>query len=295
MLKEKTAGNLEESEEQLIDAVLYDLRMRYRRGLQAPRSEWSSLERIDRPRDVSRHRDVARRADDRVPVRHLHVFRPARPAAAPVDPRRAGGRLRAARGHGARPARPGAALRRAARGRRPLHAPARRSPARPRRDPALQHAPGRRRFPCYGDPETMAEVRRVFAYAFEPRQPGGGVPQLELIPVTGPFTVGGTVVTPGAGHARQLPIHGYRVGAFAYLTDCSAIPDESWPLLDGVRRAGDRRAAPRAAPDALHRGAGARRGGAAAARAGAADAHRARSRPRGDLGRALPRRRRAGI
>jgi hypothetical protein len=29
MLKEKTAGNLEESEEQLVDAVLYDLRMRY--------------------------------------------------------------------------------------------------------------------------------------------------------------------------------------------------------------------------------------------------------------------------
>jgi hypothetical protein len=29
MLKEKTAGNLEESEEQLIEAVLYDLRMRY--------------------------------------------------------------------------------------------------------------------------------------------------------------------------------------------------------------------------------------------------------------------------
>jgi hypothetical protein len=29
MLKEKTVGNLEESEEQLVDAVLYDLRMRY--------------------------------------------------------------------------------------------------------------------------------------------------------------------------------------------------------------------------------------------------------------------------
>ncbi len=29
MLKEKTAGNLEESEERLIEAVLYDLRMRY--------------------------------------------------------------------------------------------------------------------------------------------------------------------------------------------------------------------------------------------------------------------------
>jgi hypothetical protein len=29
MLKDKTEGNLDESEEQLIDAVLYDLRMRY--------------------------------------------------------------------------------------------------------------------------------------------------------------------------------------------------------------------------------------------------------------------------
>ena len=30
-------------------------------------------------------------------------------------------------------------------------------------------------------------------------------------------------------------ILGYRVGSFAYLTDCSAIPDASWPLLGGVR------------------------------------------------------------
>ena len=29
MLKEKTVGNLDESEEQLIEAVLYDLRLRY--------------------------------------------------------------------------------------------------------------------------------------------------------------------------------------------------------------------------------------------------------------------------
>ena len=30
------------------------------------------------------------------------------------------------------------------------------------------------------------------------------------------------------------PILGYRFGVFAYLTDCSAIPDESWPLLEGL-------------------------------------------------------------
>jgi phosphoribosyl 1,2-cyclic phosphate phosphodiesterase len=30
-------------------------------------------------------------------------------------------------------------------------------------------------------------------------------------------------------------ILGYRVGSFAYLTDCSGIPDSSWPLLSGVQ------------------------------------------------------------
>jgi phosphoribosyl 1,2-cyclic phosphate phosphodiesterase len=31
------------------------------------------------------------------------------------------------------------------------------------------------------------------------------------------------------------PILGFRVGPFAYLTDCNSIPPSSWPLLDGVR------------------------------------------------------------
>jgi phosphoribosyl 1,2-cyclic phosphate phosphodiesterase len=29
-------------------------------------------------------------------------------------------------------------------------------------------------------------------------------------------------------------ILGLRIGSFAYLTDCNAIPDSSWPLLAGV-------------------------------------------------------------
>ncbi len=148
-----------------------------------------------------------------------------------------------------------------------------------RRFNALQRAV----VPCYGNPETILEVRRVFAYAFEPRQPGGGVPQLELHAVTGSFEVAGTTVTPVPVMHGALPIHGYRVGTFAYLTDCSAIPDASWALLEGVRDAGGGRAPAQAAPDALHRGAGARGGGAGPPRTRAADAHRARPRPRGDL------------
>ncbi len=93
----------------------------------------------------------------------------------------------------------------------------------------------RRPMPCYGSAATLVEVRRVFAYAFESRQEGGGVPRLDLRPVEGPFAIGRTVVTPVPVMHGDLPILGYRVGAFAYLTDCSAIPDASWPLLDGIR------------------------------------------------------------
>jgi phosphoribosyl 1,2-cyclic phosphate phosphodiesterase len=34
-------------------------------------------------------------------------------------------------------------------------------------------------------------------------------------------------------HGRR-GVLGYRVGPFAYLTDCSAVPDDSWELLGGV-------------------------------------------------------------
>ena len=34
-------------------------------------------------------------------------------------------------------------------------------------------------------------------------------------------------------HGR-LPILGYRIGSFAYITDCSEIPGASWPLIEGL-------------------------------------------------------------
>jgi len=89
--------------------------------------------------------------------------------------------------------------------------------------------------PCFGDPETIAEVRRVFAYAFRNGQEGGGVPRLDLQPVVGPFQAAGWPVVPVPILHGEMPIYGYRIGRFAYLTDCSSIPDASWPLLDGLQ------------------------------------------------------------
>lgn len=95
----------------------------------------------------------------------------------------------------------------------------------------IQRAP----IPCYGDARTIADVRRMFAYIFEPAdQKGGGLPQLVPFPLVGPFCLGRATFVPVPLQHGRRPILGFRVGAFAYLTDCSAIPDASWPLLDEV-------------------------------------------------------------
>jgi phosphoribosyl 1,2-cyclic phosphate phosphodiesterase len=88
--------------------------------------------------------------------------------------------------------------------------------------------------PCYGSAQTLATVRRAFDYIFVPTQLGGGKPQLDLVPVDGPFEVGGIVVTPVPVMHGSIPIYGYKIGGFAYVTDCSAIPDASMEMLGGL-------------------------------------------------------------
>jgi phosphoribosyl 1,2-cyclic phosphate phosphodiesterase len=89
--------------------------------------------------------------------------------------------------------------------------------------------------PCYGDQPTLDELRsRTFAYIFEARDEGGGIPRIELHPIAAPFEIGPHRITPVPVLHGRRSILGYRIGGFAYLTDCSAIPDESWALLEGV-------------------------------------------------------------
>lgn len=90
--------------------------------------------------------------------------------------------------------------------------------------------------PVFADEETLAAVRRMFAYVFEPpKQKGGGLPQLVPFRIGGSFSLGGVEVVPVPLFHGRLPVLGFRIGSFAYLTDCNRIPDESFALLDGVR------------------------------------------------------------
>ena len=87
--------------------------------------------------------------------------------------------------------------------------------------------------PCYGDAATLEDIRRMFSYVFDPATPkGGGLPQLDLRVIGGPFSVGDIHLQPvPIWHGRRR-ILGFRVGGFAYLTDCSRIDEAAWPLLE---------------------------------------------------------------
>jgi phosphoribosyl 1,2-cyclic phosphate phosphodiesterase len=88
--------------------------------------------------------------------------------------------------------------------------------------------------PAYGSAATLADLSRTFWYAFETVQEGGGKPAVERRPVAGPFEILGRKVIPVPVLHGRLPILGYRIGGFAYLTDTSEIPDASRALLAGV-------------------------------------------------------------
>lgn len=89
--------------------------------------------------------------------------------------------------------------------------------------------------PIYADARTLGDLRRTFAYAFSGGdQAGGGVPQVDPREVIGPFAILGHEFVPVPILHGTRPILGYRVGRFAYLTDCSAIPADSLPLLRGL-------------------------------------------------------------
>jgi phosphoribosyl 1,2-cyclic phosphate phosphodiesterase len=131
--------------------------------------------------------------------------------------------------------------------------------------PMTHHSP----IPVYGSAATLSEIEERFSYIFRNSQLGGGKPRLVLERLEAPVTIspagddrygtdGGRpgAERPGAdrpGEERrgagrpgalevvpiplfhgELPILGFRVGSFAYLTDCSEIPDSSYALLDGV-------------------------------------------------------------
>lgn len=90
----------------------------------------------------------------------------------------------------------------------------------------------RKAMPLYADAATLAVVRHVFSYAFDPE--AIGVPQLELEILEDRVTLFGVRVEAiPLGHGRGTS-QAFRIGNFAYATDCNAISDEAASRLQGL-------------------------------------------------------------
>lgn len=89
--------------------------------------------------------------------------------------------------------------------------------------------------PLYGDAATLADIRRIFSYVFEPNAAkSGGVPDLRLNTIVGPFCLGRTEILPLRVMHGGRPVLAFRIGGFAYLTDCNEIPEATMAQLQGL-------------------------------------------------------------
>lgn len=88
--------------------------------------------------------------------------------------------------------------------------------------------------PVYGNAETFAILRRAFAYVFDEKPKQSSVPQVTLHEIRGPFELMGVKFTPVPLLHGDLEVLGFRFGRAAYLTDFSAVPETSLPLLEDL-------------------------------------------------------------
>lgn len=88
--------------------------------------------------------------------------------------------------------------------------------------------------PAYGCPDTIKRLTSNFDYIFQNYPNATHPPLLSAHPVTGMFELFGLAIQPIPLIHGSCRTCGYRIANFAYLTDCSAIPERSMDLLHGV-------------------------------------------------------------
>lgn len=95
----------------------------------------------------------------------------------------------------------------------------------------------RKKVDVYGNEFTISVLKKAFSYIFdENTYKGGGIPAIDVhvIPYE-IFKIGEIEVIPIKYFHGPTIVWGYRIGDFAYLTDCSSIPEEEFPKLEGLK------------------------------------------------------------
>lgn len=88
--------------------------------------------------------------------------------------------------------------------------------------------------PIYGTAQVLEQLKVEYAYAFASEY-YPGIPRLDLNVIDGEdFSVNGVSFTPLPVMHLHLPVLGFRVGNFSYITDAKSIPDETIAKLAGT-------------------------------------------------------------
>lgn len=87
----------------------------------------------------------------------------------------------------------------------------------------------------FASPRVQEALRREFSYIFTNVQ-YFGLPRINMNTITdASFNIGASRITPLKVMHYKLPIHGFRIGDFSYITDAKTVPDETMEKLKGTR------------------------------------------------------------
>lgn len=94
----------------------------------------------------------------------------------------------------------------------------------------------KRAIPLFADADTLAEIDRRFGYVFEPARPDGLFfkPTIEPHAIAGRFSAAGLPVVPFTQDHGWGTTLGFRIGAFGYSTDATALDDAAFAALAGI-------------------------------------------------------------
>lgn len=88
--------------------------------------------------------------------------------------------------------------------------------------------------PVYGMAATLQQVQTEFYYAFEDTK-YPGTPKIQLHTIDdSPFEAAGFAITPLPVIHLRMPVLGFRIGNFSYITDANLIPDATFEKLIGT-------------------------------------------------------------
>ncbi len=87
----------------------------------------------------------------------------------------------------------------------------------------------------YANSLTEEAVRRDFYYAFaDTKYPG--VPEMNLITIDeSPFVIGDLAIQPILVYHHKMPVYGFRIGDFTYITDANRIDPDQMDLIRGSK------------------------------------------------------------